>query len=357
MLFRSKTRKEAEKECIAYITLTSIQTEQEFLLFTARNKAIIKTQQDYKIKDMFELFSTSPCRSLCAEKTLHQHQMHWQTFVNWLADNRPGITKGLDIDKHVAQEFFKYLATVKPGQAYNYVLISLKFIFRILYSDQPNPFQSIIKRYVESSSRKEFTDSMFNKVLNAFNDPRLLLLHKDEMRVLFYISAYTGLRFKDCINFSDELVNIKRNTLKCVPYKTRKKRPLYVHIPLAPELKEQLLLAQASKKDSYYLPNLLERYNYNPWGVTRDANKVINWGLWDDEEAKDLCQRLKAPHSNQFTFSSLRHTFVSFCANAGVPLEYVAAIVGHSCVSMTRYYTHIQPHTMQQVIDALPRRL
>ena len=53
-------------------------------------------------------------------------------------------------------------------------------------------------------------------------------------------------------------------------------------------------------------------------------------------------------------FHSLRHSFVSLCANAGVPLAAVQAIVGHSSPAMTRHYSHLGIEAARGAVAALP---
>ena len=67
---------------------------------------------------------------------------------------------------------------------------------------------------------------------------------------------------------------------------------------------------------------------------------------------KSVGQRIKNP--NLYSLHSFRHTFVSFCANAGVPLDVVASIVGHGSTAMTRHYAHISDAAKSKAIDALP---
>ena len=54
------------------------------------------------------------------------------------------------------------------------------------------------------------------------------------------------------------------------------------------------------------------------------------------------------------TFHSLRHTFVSFAANAGIPLHVVQAIVGHTSTVMTRHYYHENEAALRSAVDAIP---
>jgi hypothetical protein len=58
--------------------------------------------------------------------------------------------------------------------------------------------------------------------------------------------------------------------------------------------------------------------------------------------------------ANAYSLHSFRHTFVSFCANAGVPLAIVAEIVGHGNPAMTRHYSHITTEAKRGAIAALP---
>ena len=59
----------------------------------------------------------------------------------------------------------------------------------------------------------------------------------------------------------------------------------------------------------------------------------------------------KAPDAG---FHSLRHTFVSLSANAGVPLHIVQSIVGHESNAMTRHYFHENVAALQQAVEAIP---
>lgn len=52
-------------------------------------------------------------------------------------------------------------------------------------------------------------------------------------------------------------------------------------------------------------------------------------------------------------FHSLRHTFASWLAMAGVPLITVARLLGHSTTQMTERYSHLAPDHMREAVKAL----
>ena len=50
---------------------------------------------------------------------------------------------------------------------------------------------------------------------------------------------------------------------------------------------------------------------------------------------------------------TLRHTFASKAARAGVPLHYVQALLGHSTITTTMRYAHVAPSALRMAIDML----
>ena len=54
------------------------------------------------------------------------------------------------------------------------------------------------------------------------------------------------------------------------------------------------------------------------------------------------------------TFHSLRHSFVSFATNSGVPLPVIQSIVGHHSSAMTRHYYHVNEKALRKAVDSVP---
>jgi integrase len=55
-------------------------------------------------------------------------------------------------------------------------------------------------------------------------------------------------------------------------------------------------------------------------------------------------------------FHSLRHTFVSDLANAGVAVDLRQKLAGHADARVHAGYTHHQIETLRAAVDMLPRR-
>ena len=144
-----------------------------------------------------------------------------------------------------------------------------------------------------------------------------------------------------------------------IPQKTARKTAYRsVTLPIHPNLfsaleKAREWRAENQPGEDFILPKVAHRYKSNSCNIQKDVMKIIRCatGLETTGQKKTM-QRVKNP--NLYSLHSFRHTFVSFCANAGVPLDMVASIVGHGSVAMTRHYAHISDAAKNKAIDALP---
>lgn len=185
-------------------------------------------------------------------------------------------------------------------------------------------------------------------------------MNADEMRVLIALCCWTGCRGQDGCLMSWSNVDLEHQTISFVPRKTeRKTNNRSVLLPLHPDLyralEEALKFQERNKAgEDYIIPSVAERYRRNPDGVQTDIRKIIYYAtgcLTTNPKAKP--QRVL--RANLYSLHSFRHTFVSFCANAGVPLDVVAEIIGHGSPEMTRHYAHISEQSKRTALAALPK--
>ena len=98
------------------------------------------------------------------------------------------------------------------------------------------------------------------------------------------------------------------------------------------------------------LPMIAELYGRSRWQVSHELSRIF--------KAANIqtSVRLEGRHRRtpEATFHSLRHTFVSFAANAGVPLHIVQSIVGHESTAMTRHYYHENIDALKSAVAAIP---
>ena len=57
-----------------------------------------------------------------------------------------------------------------------------------------------------------------------------------------------------------------------------------------------------------------------------------------------------------YGFHSLRHSFASFCAEAGVPKAVLLSILGTDSDIADKYYTHVSEESQRKAIEAISSR-
>ena len=143
--------------------------------------------------------------------------------------------------------------------------------------------------------------------------------------------------------------------IECKQFKTGKE----VTIPIAPQLMSVLEDALAWKTDDYgyVCPKVAERYNTADAAgknigsglVNIDVLRVLKWiGLKTSVKVEGRSRAITV-----FGFHSLRHSFASHCAEAGVPKAVVQSILGDNCDILDSYYTHIGEEAQQKAIAAI----
>ena len=166
---------------------------------------------------------------------------------------------------------------------------------------------------------------------------------------------FNGQRMKDCVLLRWNKINFNLKRIWVKQFKTGKE----VTIPIAPKLLEVLqgALAWKTGEADYVCPNIATRYNKtNALGknvgnnlVNIDMLRVIRWiGLEPSVAVPGRDKKVTV-----YGFHSLRHSFASYCAEAGVPQATVLSILGADSEIVNKYYTHVGDEAQRQAIAAV----
>jgi integrase len=313
------------------------------------------------IHDAWDEYENSPNRPQSGANTLSNYCRQFEQFTEWLAVQYPTVDHLAQVDEEIAEAYANYLESALAPATFNAHRDTLHRITRVLSRKAGmthNPWNDIAKKPLDTIVRDELTAAEVQILFNKLADESYTLTNRHEWEVIFHAGAFAGLRLADAVLMTWDCVNLKRNELSLIPIKTQRKKKR-VSLPLHPDFRAALETAATwrDKDTDYICPNLATRYEYNPQGVRHDAVRVF-----EDCNAKDappvfvINRKVKGRcrAANVIGFHSLRHSFVSFCANAGVPLAVVQALVGHGSPAMTRHYTHISPEAAQGAMRALP---
>ena len=180
----------------------------------------------------------------------------------------------------------------------------------------------------------------------------------------------------DCCRLNWSQINIAEGVIRVVPQKTKRHHQRLVTIPIHPALGQALLVEQQAynnkraggvgteahavrmEQQAYdnkmmvgpVLPGIAEMYRNSRCRVADRLSKIFK-AAHIQTSVKLEGRKHRTPEA---TFHSLRHTFVSFAANAGVPLHIVQSIVGHESTAMTRHYYHENLTALKCAVAAIP---
>lgn len=172
-----------------------------------------------------------------------------------------------------------------------------------------------------------------------------------EWKTCILIGFFTGVRLGDAVSMNLESFDFEKHVLKVRPQKTsRKKRDLI--IPLHPQLETHVLDLPVEEKGPL-CPTLAQRKVSGKYGLSIQFHTILAEAGVKQET---IAATGKAGHDfNKYTFHSLRHSFVSELANAGIAPDVRQMLAGHSDERSHAVYTHTKIDALRQAIDKLPR--
>jgi integrase len=357
---------EAEKKAEDYRRIAACRTKEEFAFHVSKARKLSKDSA-LALDKVWAHYAASPERPDSSPGTLKNYKRNWESFLKWLGDNHPATTRLSQVDESLAKEYAAWLWERSIGErknasgeaekvrmganTYNYHIQSLALVARIVGPDvgvEENPWKCIKKKTEAKQVRKDFSKAQVEALLAAFDDDRLKLLNKDELRLLFHIGAFTGLRLEGAVNLKWDKVDFAKGIISAIPAKTRRIQREVV-IPIHSRLKAELVRARDASS-GFVLPGIVERYARNPYGVNEDILKVLDFC-----ELKQKNEGVERGRIRRlYGFHSFRHFFASTCANAGVPVTTLSEILGDNISTLQKYYMHSMDESRQKVLKALP---
>ena len=300
------------------------------------------------LADVWLEYVKSPDRRDLAPSTLNAKRLIWMEFARWMEHHHLEIGNLAEVTHEAIAEYLACIRAEVCASTYNARICVLREIFHVLAAKAglvDDPWEGVRLHADDCHSRRELTLDEIERLMKAAAKAGV------EWKRLFTIGIYTGLRLGDCCCLAWNSVNLERGVIQLIPTKTRKHahgQP--VTIPIHPQLLAELRGNGEHEKGMFVNPTLAEYYKKNKWRISHGLELIFK-AAHIETSVKIEGRRTRTPEA---TFHSLRHTFVSSAANAGVPLPVVASIVGHSSTAMTRHYYHENEEMLRQAVAAIP---
>lgn len=313
----------------------------------------------------------SPNRNELAQSTIKTKQLIWMHFAKWMEHNHLEVSDLAGVTPEAVAEYLACLRADLCASTYNNRVCILREIFRLLANKaglEEDPWEGVKLRPEDSHSRRELSLDEIKRLLKACEKCGVqsaecgvqsaesqhsahCTQHYNEWHTLFLVGLYTGLRLGDCCRLDWGSVNLFAGVIQLIPSKTKRHaRGKPVTIPINPALREALEMTPTDARSGYIMPQIAELYLSMRWRVCQELARIF--------KAANITMSIRVEgrknRAPEATFHSLRHTFVSFAANAGVPLHIVQSIVGHESTTMTRHYYHENIDALKSAVNAIP---
>jgi integrase len=141
---------------------------------------------------------------------------------------------------------------------------------------------------------------------------------------------------------------------KTITYRAKKTGKL-VTIPIHPELENHLLeLAAPDSGKAYVFPKLAGRGTGGRSGLSMAFSRIMARACVAGEVLHKPKKGGQGRTVRTLTFHSLRHSFNSAMANAGVSQKIRMKLTGHVSEEMNAHYTHHELEPLRRAINLLP---
>ena len=259
-----------------------------------------------------------------SKNTLSAYRSDLKIFSQWLNE-----TSLVEVNKKLIQDYFLYRQSTKiSSSTQSRVLTCLHSFYQFLLDNNlinTDPTEQLSYPKLEKKLPVFLNIQEVEKLLEAPNTSSLFGQRDRAMLELFYSC---GLRVTELINLSYHNINIKEEFIR-IHGKGNKERILpmgeiAIDYLTAYELNSRPILLKNCQSDSYFLSNrgnAMSRQNFfyiiKAYATQAGIDKPLS------------------PHS-------IRHAFATHLVQKGADLRSVQLMLGHSDISSTQLYTHIQ---------------
>ena len=269
------------------------------------------------LTDLFDKFIEHPNTSDLSPDTEENYKNVASIFVKWIEKFHKEVVTADQMTTEIAEEFLTCQSKRISTSRYNHILKTMSMIFKVL--KQRNVWAEFkTKEVVVKYPRRALTKDELKKVLDHIAGV------SKELRLVFTLAIYTGLRLSDCCTLKWQDIDLQNNLIRRLPNKT-KKNGLYVTIPIHKRVRKCLEEFERGDPEDYV----------SMTNAHFLQSKHINWQV---DKVMSACG-LKSK-GNYYGLHVLRHTFCTLMANNGVPMPVLQNMMGHSKPDMTMRYYH-----------------
>ena len=291
-------------------------------------------QVEEAINDYLYNISTIEQKS---QATISSYKNDLIKFVDFCKENEiPEIEK---VDNLMIQDFLSIQKGQLSDNSLAHLLTSLKNLFNYLFITYniKNPI-AVLSLKKRQHLPTFLTEKEIKLVLDSFNEEDDEQFFQKLLLELIYV---TGIRVSELCDIQIKAVNLAHKQIRIIG-KGNKERIV-------------LIDTETSESMLYYLRNIRPKFNKKKQNVYFFINRLGNkinrqyvFQLIKEKSSEVGINKNVSPHS-------LRHSFATHMLNEDVDLRSVQELLGHSDISTTQIYTHVESKHLKDAYDKLER--
>jgi integrase len=297
----------------------------------AKAKDLIDTKT-LALDGVWEAFVATRPSAGTGTQSLYKNALN--RFVTWAKANRPSLRELADVDARAASDWLQeeWEGGISAS-TYNDRRGSMLTITKALM----RPYRLSENPWIGTDRKKMAGKQQIRLPLNKDQVEALLNMDiEQDTRVLMLLALCAGMRLKDAVLLEWE--SISGGFITYTPAKTINTSSARVQVPILPILLEALKALPRTKEEKFILPRLAEWYQSNSSCVNRMLLRKIHSVTGSDKQ--DASGKGKVARS-EYGYHSLRHTFCTECARAGVPATMLAAMAGDTIATLDKFYVKL----------------
>ncbi len=308
---------------------TGVSIKSEALKFLLHYKGEIhKDQKAHKSKSLNQFYAEylKYSESIHTPKTQHSIKNSFREFIRIIGDVQLGKIGVRELEFFLAQKKAE-ASTWTAKKYYTHLASAFQTAVRWNYLSS-NPFKLVVKPKTVELVPQYFSKDEFRKLYDKID--------REEYREICIIALYTGLRLGELTNLQWGDIDLTNRILLLrnrdgFTTKTRKNRT----IPLNESVYNLLMNMKAKASCDFVFHD--RKLKLKDKRVSKRFKVYVR----------------KAELNDKLHFHSLRHTFASWLVQAGVSLYEVQRLLGHSNISVTQVYAHLQPEKLHDTVNKI----
>jgi integrase len=204
-----------------------------------------------------------------------------------------------------------------------------------------NPCVGLDALQEDAAEREPFTSEEIKQLLKSA---------KGDWKAAILFAYYTGARLSDIASMQWSAIDLDKRLISFTPKKTKRGKKV-LRIPLHPDLEKELL-NNPGVGNAPLFPSLIGRRSGGAHGLSSAFAAIMRTAGVHGEVIRHTA---KGRGNRTKSFHSLRHSFNSALANAGIARELRQVLTGHASERMNEIYTHRELEPLRDAIGTLPR--